>query len=236
LDRAFFEGTYLAAAVAPDVLAANQRSYEERLAATKMIVSAAEPVPTVLGLLVLGITTRDFLPGAYVQFLRLAGTTLADAVIDDQVIDGNLSALITRLEEKLTSHNRTAVNITGGAVEQRTPTFPMTALQQLVRNAILHRTYQDTNAPVRISWYSDRLEIISPGGPFGEVTIENFGRPGVTDYRNPNLAEALRSLGFIQRFGAGIPIARQAIEQNGNPPLQFHVEPTYVGITIRART
>ena len=111
----------------------------------------------------------------------------------------------------------------------------LAALQQLVRNAVLHRTYEVTNAPVRVSWYDDRIEIASPGGPFGAVTAENFGQPGVTDYRNPNLAEALRVLGYVQRFGIGIPAARQALARNGNPPPEFDVQPSYLGVIVRSR-
>jgi len=40
-----------------------------------------------------------------------------------------------------------------------------------------------------------------------------------------NLAEALRVLGFVQRFGFGIPTARRELEKNGNPPLEFEVGP-----------
>ena len=54
LDRLRFEQEYLPSAVAPDVLAANERSLGERLAATKMILSEAEAIPTVLGLPVVG--------------------------------------------------------------------------------------------------------------------------------------------------------------------------------------
>jgi len=81
--------------------------------------------------------------------------------------------------------------------------------------------------------YDDRVEIINPGGPYGEVTAETFGTPGLTDYRNPNLAEALRVLGFVQRFAAGIPIARRALAENGNPPPEFLVRPTFVMGTLR---
>ena len=50
-SRTFFEEEYLPGAFAPDILAANERSYEERLAACRMIASVDDPVPTVLGLL-----------------------------------------------------------------------------------------------------------------------------------------------------------------------------------------
>jgi ATP-dependent DNA helicase RecG len=233
LSRVFFEQAYLPSAVAPDVLEANERTYEQRLAAAKMVLSADEPTPTVLGQLVLGRRARDFIPGSYLQFLRVAGIDLSDPILDELVIDGRISDIVRRADDKLIAHNRTSVDITSGLVESRRHLYPLAALQQLVRNAIMHRTYEATNAPVRVSWYDDRIEIINPGGPFGEVTVETFGQPGLTDYRNPNLAEAMRVLGFVQRFGAGIPIARRALAENGNPPPEFRVSPTFVTATVR---
>jgi ATP-dependent DNA helicase RecG len=233
LDRVRFEAEYLPAAVAPDILEANDRSAEQRLAATKMVLAADQPVPTVLGLLVIGKTTRSFLPGAYVQFLRIEGTALDQPIVDEELIDGTVADVVRRLEEKLVAHNRTRVHFTDAPVEQRAPLYPLVALQQLTRNALLHRTYQGTNAPVRVSWYDDRIEILSPGGPYGEVTPENFGTPGLTDYRNPNLAEAMRVLGYVQKFGAGIVAARGALQRNGNPPPDFQVDQHYVLVTVR---
>ncbi len=97
----------------------------------------------------------------------------------------------------------------------------------------MHRTYENTNMPVKVHWFDDRIEIISPGGPFGAVTRENFGQPGIADYRNPNLAEALKVLGFVQKFGVGIQTARAELKKNGNPELEFQVEPTTVLATVR---
>ncbi len=233
LDRRRFEDEYLPAAFDPDVLAANERSYEQRLAATKMVVAADIPTPSVLGILVLGTRTRDFIPGAYVQFLRIAGRDLADPVTDEQLIDGAVADVLRRIDEKLNSHNRTAVDFTSQPKERRTSLYPKPALQQLVRNAILHRSYEATNAPTRVTWYDDRIEIMSPGGPYGAVTSENFGRPGVSDYRNPSLAEALRVLGFVQRFGVGIATARRELQANGNPAPEFEVSPSHVRVTLR---
>jgi predicted HTH transcriptional regulator len=71
--------------------------------------------------------------------------------------------------------------------------------------------------------FNDRVEINSPGGPYGNVTVENFGKLGITDYRNPNIGDALKAFGFIQAFGRGIATAEKALMENGNPPLQFEV-------------
>jgi ATP-dependent DNA helicase RecG len=234
LELRYFREEYLGAAFPRDVLEANGRSESEQLAALKMIVGVADPTPTNLGLLALGFSPLDFLGGAYVQFLRIGGTELSDPIIDSARIGGRIADVIRRTEEKLEAHVTVRVDLISGSTEQRFPSYPLVALQQLLRNAVLHRNYESTNAPVRITWYDDRVEILSPGGPFGSVNTENFGRPGVTDYRNRNLAEALRDLGFIQRFGVGIATARTALEKNGNPPLEFEVNGSYVGATIRA--
>lgn len=125
--------------------------------------------------------------------------------------------------------------MTEGPLEVRRAEYPLTALQQLARNAILHRTYEGTNAPVRLYWFGDRIEIHSPGGPFGQVSRENFGREGLTDYRNPHLAEAMKVLGYVQRFGMGIPLARQELRRNGNPPPEFVPEGGHVLVLVRRR-
>ena len=236
LSRRRFEEEYLPLAVDPELLAANDRSLEERLAAAKMIASVAEPLPTIAGILVLGTRPRDFIPSSYIQFLRIAGTELADPVQDDAVCDGPIADMMRHVDEKLASHNRTAVDFTSGPRELRTPSYPRPALEQLVRNAVLHRTYENTNSPVRVYWFDDRIEISSPGGPYGLVTIETFGQPGVLDYRNPILAEAMRVLGLVQRFGFGIPTVRRELDQARHPEPEFEVDANWVRCTVRGRS
>jgi ATP-dependent DNA helicase RecG len=228
LSRVIFEQEYLPSAVAADVLAANDRTYEQQLASCGMVASGDEPIPTVLGHLILGITARTWIPGSYIQFLRIQGTTLADPVIDEAEIDGTIGAMLRRLDEKLNAHLMTSVDFTSQDREVRRSPYPMVALQQLARNAVLHRSYEGTNAPVKLYWFSDRIEILNTGGPYGSVTKQNFGRPGFADYRNPQLAAAFKVLGYAQRFGAGITLARQALAKNGNPPVTFEIEQNFV--------
>ena len=232
IDTLYFERKYLTRAFAPDVLDANDRSIEEQLAATKMIHSPDDPTPTVLGMLALGYNPQDFLPGAYVQFLRFGGVDSFD-VTDSQDIRGAVADVLRRLEDKLESHNRTAVDFVSVPLERRTSLYPMDAVKQIVRNAVMHRTYEATNAPVHVHWHDDRIEVISPGGLFGSVTPESIGRYGAVDYRNPNLADAMRTLGFAQRFGLGIPIAQRLLKEAGHPEIAFHPDANNFRAVIR---
>jgi ATP-dependent DNA helicase RecG len=233
LDLRRFELELLPAVMPPDVLAQNNRNQEQQLRALRLI--NAQRLPTVAGILFDGVSPQSFFPGAYVQFLRIDGKSMgADPISDRHEITGALQDQINRIDDLLAINIRNA-SVVGGAKRNDQPDYPIEALRQLVRNALMHRTYEGSNAPVRVTWYSDRIEIQSPGGPFGQVTVQNFEHGGLTDYRNPTIAEFMKSLGFVERFGVGLQIARAQLAANGNPPLEFEVSPQHVLAIVRAR-
>ena len=235
LDLRRFEFLYLPEAFSADVLAKNDRTMRERLAATKMIASADDPTPTVLGVLVLGRQPTNFLPGAYVQFLRVAGAERGDPIIDSARIDGPLGETMSTLDTFMRAHIRTSVQVGATRAEERRPTYPLAALRELTRNAVLHRSYESGNSPTQVYWFEKHIEIISPGGAYGDITPENFGQPGLVAYRNPNLADAMRVTGLVQRYGVGIPLARRELRANRQPPPEFGVDARWVRCSVRAR-
>lgn len=233
LDVDLFQRTYLPAAFPVDVLDQNRRSVQQRLSSLRFVATAQQPVPTTVGLLTIGKSPADYIPGAYVQFIRIDGGALTDPIADQRDCHGPLPELLRQLDDILIANIHVATDVTSGATETQMPDYPIAALQQLVRNAIMHRDYQTSNAPTRITWFNDRIEIQNPGGPYGQVTVENFGQPGITDYRNPNVSEAMRTLGYVQRFGVGIQIARKTLADNGNPEPEFNVQPNHVLVIVR---
>jgi len=236
LNDDLFRRDYLTAAVSADVLDQNERNVEQQLASMRFVSVDQPHVPTVVGLLAIGKSPADYLPGAYVQFLRIDGTDLAAPVSDQKELHGPMPDLLRHLEEVFKANIRMPADLQSASREIRQPDYPLVALQQLARNAVLHRDYQTTNAPVRVTWFSDRIEIQNPGGPFGQVTVDNFGEPGITDYRNPHLAEVLKTFGFVQRFGVGIQLARKQLSENGNPEVEFDVRENHVLVTVRSRS
>ena len=158
LNQYQFENEYLPGAFSAETLEENDRSLNERLAVTKMVASADEPIPTVLGLLTFGTSPRDYIYNAWVQFLRIDGTELSDDVIDEEEISGDLAMVVRRIDEKMKAHIHTRVDLTTSDTELRSPSYPLVALQQISRNAIMHRTYENTHAPIRITWFNDRIE------------------------------------------------------------------------------
>ncbi|MEZ4617318.1 MAG: ATP-binding protein [Caldilineaceae bacterium] len=59
---------------------------------------------------------------------------------------------------------------------------------------------------------------------------------GIADYRNPKLAETMRVLGFVRRFGVGIQIARAELAKNGQREPEFELSSQHVICRVYPRT
>ena len=229
LDLDFLRIHYLPSAIAPDVLLQNRRPLDRQLHSLRLLDGGR---PTWGALLAFGRDPQRWVPGAWVQFLRIDGASITDPIRDQKALTGRLDDVLRRLDELLTLNVSVRTEVAGRPREVQQPDYPVAALQQLGWNAVMHRSYEGTHAPTRVYWYADRIEMTSPGGLYGRVTSENFGR-GVTDYRNSLVAEIMHHLGFGQRFGLGVPLASEALRDNGNPPAAFDFEPTQVSVTLR---
>ena len=231
LDLDLFRTEYLPAALDADTLAKNQRSVPEQLASLHL--ASPDAVPNVAGVVMLGIDPTTWVKGAYIQFLRIDGAELTDPVVDRKELVGPTARVLVQADELARTHIRVAAQVAGTDRERNHPDYPMDALQQLVRNAVMHRNYETSHAPTLWYWFSDRIELHNPGGLFGRATPETFGEPGGNDYRNPTIAASLAALGFVQKFGLGVPLARKACRDNGNPEPKFTFGSGNFAVTLR---
>jgi ATP-dependent DNA helicase RecG len=86
---------------------------------------------------------------------------------------------------------------------------PVSALEELVVNMLLHRDYF-ISAPWRVMVFDNRVEIISPGMLPNNLTVENI-RNGVSIIRNPLIASfATKELPY-RGIGTGIRRALAAV-------------------------
>lgn len=227
-----FRDEYLPRVVSPEVLAENGRSMSEQLASLRLF-DLKRKVPTYAGLLLFGIDPRNYLPGAYVQIVRYGGADVTDPVVDQKEVGGNLVTQLRVLDEYLPLLIEEPVIREQGAMRAEVAAaYPRVALRELMWNALLHRNYEST-APVRLTAFTDRIEIQNPGGLYGEVTRATFGR--VSAYRNPVIAEAMKALGYVEKFGTGVQRARQAMSRNANPAPEFEFDDAFVLVTLRRR-
>ena len=231
LNMEYFKTQYLPSAVSLEAFKANHRDIKTQLRSLRLVDHRF--IPTMTAILLMGKNPRNWFPGAYIQFICFEGKELTDPVKNQREISGILPEQITRIEELLQAHISISLELSDKQ-HLKSPDYPIQALSQLVRNALIHRNYR-SNTPVRIHWFNDRIEIYSPGGPYGELNTDNFGREGITSYRNPTIAEALKNLGYIERFGFGIPLAKKSLQENGNPELEWDVRGSTVLVIVRRK-
>ena len=229
LDTTRFVQEYLPGAVSASTRKENGRSLEDQLASLRLMTP--ERVPTIGGILLLGTDVRYWMPGAYIQFIRVEGDSLTSPIIDQREISGSIPDQLRVIEGLVSVNNQQSLSLRT-EVHEMSELYPLESLRQLIRNGVLHRRYDGGNAPLRVTWFSDRIEIISPGGAFG-IPPERFGEAGYTSYRNPILAEGLKAFGFVERFGFGIQIAKEVLTRNGNPPLELRFEGDFAFVCIR---
>ena len=229
LDLDFIENHYLPKAVSAEVLAENRRTPEDQMRSLRLL---SGDCPTNGAALAFGRDPQWWVPGAYLQFVRFDGDEMTDPIRTSERITGRLDDVLDGIDRLLRLNIQTRLDIVSGPREERFPDYPVEALRQLAYNAIMHRSYEGTNAPTRLYWFTDRVWIESPGGLYGRVTRETLLK-GATDYRNGLIAEVMRNLGFAQHFGLGIPLAREALAANSNPEPEFDVQHTWVRATIR---
>ncbi len=227
-----FVTTYRQQAIAQEVIAANHREVKQQLAALRFY-DLGRDCPTYAGVLLFAKNPRYWLSGAYVQFIRLSGVELRpeEALLEKEV-QGDLLTVLRELdlliETQLASHPAPVSALREEVVSD----YPRFALRELLLNAVMHRDYEAT-APIRFYWFSDRIEIQNPGALYGEASPANFPRQNA--YRNPVIAEAMKTLGYVNRYGSGIERAQAALKASQNPEATFFFEDTYFLATLKRR-
>jgi ATP-dependent DNA helicase RecG len=207
-------------AVAPEVIEENNRSLTEQLAALRFY-DLKLGCPTNAAILLFSKDPLGFVPGAYVQYVRYAGGSQADEPIRDQRFSGDLLTILRGLDQLADNVSEARPVAAEGLAERTVYDYPPRALHELFVNAVIHRNYDGSSTPVLINHFDDRLEIVSPGGLFGDLTPEQF--PRGTAYRNPVLAEAAKTLGFVNRYGRGIAITQSELARNDSLPALFEL-------------
>jgi ATP-dependent DNA helicase RecG len=231
LNLALFRNSYLPMAVDPETVAENHREIRVQLASLRLY-DLARQAPTHAGILLLGKDPLASIPNAYVQYVRFAGNHPGCDVSNEKAFRGDLATQLAELRSFVRLIVRTWPVAVNALQEVIVSDFPETAVRELLLNAVMHRDYQ-APAPVRLFHFDNRIEISSPGVLYGAASPDNF--PNQTSYRNPIIAEAMKNLGFVNRFGRGVYRAQAELAKNGSPPAEFLFADTYVVATIRSR-
>lgn len=230
LALGFFEA-YKVQAVAREVLEENHRPIEHQLASLRFLDRRSDK-PTNAAILLFGKDVLEYAPGAFVQYVHYEGRDASTNVLRERRMAGDLQSILrdlSSLSDELANARPVAVDPLREVIVYD---YPPVALRETFVNAVVHRDYE-SNSPLRVLQFVDRIEVHNPGGLYGDIRIEDF--PGATAYRNPVLAEAAKTLGFVNRFGRGVPRIQDAMKKNASPDPEFAPSERHFLVTLRKR-
>lgn len=197
--------------------------------AREMLFLTSGGAPTLAAVMNFGLYPQGYLPQLAITAIVVPGTEIGDVAedaarfIDNRRLEGTLSEM---LEAALAfcgrnMKTRTIISLETGKHVSRTE-YPLAAIREAVLNALIHRDYSHytEGTPIQLDFFTDRLEIHSPGSLYGRMTVEQLGiaRP---DQRNPALAVMAETLLGAENRYSGIPTIRREMAEYGLPEPVF---------------
>jgi len=195
----------------------------------------ADGHPTVGGILLFGRNPQHFFPQMGVVVVRFRGTSLREAAVSSEryarrvELSGPAPRLVEKtwelLFEEIVEHP-----VVQGLERQEHFAYPPEAVREAVVNAICHRDYGIVGQRIEVRLFDDRLEIVSPGGLPGHITLDNIVDEHYS--RNPRLVRGLYYWGYIEELGQGIDIMMEAMGREGHPPPGFRASPRSFAVIL----
>jgi ATP-dependent DNA helicase RecG len=192
--------------------------------------------PTLAGILFFGQDPQQWYPSFTITFLHFAGTSTARSdpnaplYLDNREFRGTLSAMIeatrTTLLEKLSKRA-----VIEGFVRRDVPEIPEFAYREALVNAVGHRDYTLEGSFVQVRLFADRLEIQSPGGLGGHLTVDNIAYEQYT--RNPHIMRFLEDFGYVEQRGLGVDRMIRAMADAGLESPHFDNRGSSFWVTLK---
>ena len=179
--------------------------------------------PLVAGVLLFGKNPQAFMPQSGVVFVKFPGVEQrgeggAFGYGRREEINGPLARVIERSWQVVLEEMRVGAVVTG-LERQEVLEYPEYAVREALVNAVCHRDYRLRGRRIEIRKFSDRMEIISPGGLAGYMTPDNLVEEHFS--RNPRVVQGLFQWGYIEELGLGIDRMIEDMVSAGHPAPKF---------------
>jgi ATP-dependent DNA helicase RecG len=192
--------------------------------------------PTLTGILFFGLAPQQFYPSFTITFLQFAGTSPGKAnvdaplYLDNREFQGTLPEMIdaarAAIYEKLSKRA-----VVDRFVRQDVLEYPEFAYREAIVNAVGHRDYALEGSHIQVRLFADRLEVQSPGGLGGHLTVDNIIYEQFT--RNPNIVRLLEDYGYVERRGLGVDQMIRAMTEAGRQPPLFDDRGSSFWVTLK---
>jgi ATP-dependent DNA helicase RecG len=190
--------------------------------------------PTTIGILLFGKNPQAFFPQSGIVFVKFMGIEPRgeDGGVGygrrDELV-GPLPRIIDRAWNVIYEEMRVGATVNKLEREELTE-YPRFAVREALVNAVAHRDYRISGRRIEIRMYSNRMEIISPGGLPGYMTLDNLVEEHFS--RNPRLVNGLYQWGYIEELGLGIDLMIEEMAQSGHPPPAFRAADHAFTVTL----
>jgi len=152
---------------------------------------------------------------AYIKAARFKGTQKG-TFLDQAEINGCLADQIDDAVTFVLKNIRLSGTIEGSKRIERYE-YPSDIIREAIVNAVIHRDYSISGACILLAVYDNRLEITSPGGLAGQVTVDNIQDRQYN--RNPIIAKRMFEMAYFDSWGQGIDrILAWADQTSAKPP------------------
>ena len=104
------------------------------------------------------------------------------------------------------------------------PHYPMKALREAIANALIHRDYSTNTdgAYIYLRIFDDRIEILNPGGLYGNNRLENLGSDNMLEVRNTTIIRLLEdTTDIVENRHTGIATMREEMKKMNLPEPEF---------------
>jgi len=125
-----------------------------------------------------------------------------DIFIDQKEFDGPIYEQVEEAYQFVLRHINMGTEI-NGIYREESYELPVTAIREMIANAVLHRSYLDRSC-IQVCIFDDRIEVLSPGMLYGGLDITT-AKAGKSTCRNEAIAEAFHYMHIVEAWGTGIP-------------------------------
>jgi len=190
--------------------------------------------PTVAGVLLFAHNPQAFLPQSGLTFVKFVGTLPRGEAGQPgygrrEEIGGPLARIIQRTWEVVGEEMRTGAVVTGLERQERAE-YPVAAVREALVNAVAHRDYRLGGRRIEVRMFTDRMEITSPGGLPGFITVDNMVEEHFS--RNPRVVSSLYQWGYIEELGLGVDLMIEEMVRAGHPVPRFKDTPYSFTVTL----
>lgn len=114
------------------------------------------------------------------------------------------------------------IKVEGQAEAVRIYNYPYEAIEEILSNAVYHRSYQ-INEPITVRITNESIEITSFPGFDRSISNQDIQKGEIRSrmYRNRRIGDFLKELKLIEGRNTGFPNAKKALRENGSNELSF---------------